>query len=105
MEGIIEALLDMEQKAESTLTAIQREKDKLPARIVAETEHVRQLIAQEMTVAIKKLHEASEKTTATRIQAIQEDSAKQLADVEASFVERREALRSQLFTRLTQCMT
>jgi len=101
MEGIIEALLDIEQKAETALTAIAREKDKLPARIAAETDHIRKLISQETTAAIRELHDASEKSTAARIQSIRDESAKQLTDLESRFAERRDQLHSQLFKRLT----
>ncbi|MCL2420986.1 MAG: hypothetical protein FWD03_03935 [Defluviitaleaceae bacterium] len=105
MEGIIEAILDMEQKAEAALSAVQKEKDRLPARIAAETAHVQQRIDREMNLAIQKMREESEAATAARIQTIQEDGARQLADVEADFNQRRDALRSQLLTRLTSWTT
>ena len=102
MEGIIEALLDIEQKAEAALTAVKREKDKLPARIAAETDHVRNLIAQETAAAIRELQDESEKFTSARILSIQADSVKQLADLEFQFAKCREELRYQLFKRLTK---
>ena len=102
---VINALLEMEQKAESSLATIQREKDKLPARIAAETSHVRQLISQEMTTAIKKMQEESSIATALRIQAIEEASSKQLADLQSEFDTHKESLRAELFQRLTKWNT
>jgi len=105
MEGIIEALLDIEQQAEAALTAIQREKDRLPARISAETDHVHKLIAQETAAAVKELQESYEKSITVRIQSIQDDNLRQLAAVELHFANHREALRSQLLKRLTRWTT
>jgi len=102
MEGIIEVLLEIEQKAESALAHVQREKDRLPARITTETEHIHKLIAQEMATAIHKLHEASEQSTAAHIHDIKRNSTRQLADLELQFSQRQETLRSRAFERLTK---
>ena len=102
MEGIIEALLEIEQKAEAAITNLKREKDRLPARIASETDHIRRLISQETATAIMTLQAESERSTAARIQTIQDDSAKQLLELELSFAKCREALCSQLFIRLTK---
>ena len=105
MEGIIEAILNMEQKAETALAAVQREKDKLPARIEAETNHVRQVFAKKTDEAILKLKEESEAKVDVRIQEIEEASAKQLEAIETDFNDRREELRLHLFERLTTWTT
>ena len=102
MEEIIEALLDIEQKAETALNAVKWEKEKLPARIKAETEHVRKLISQETAVVIGELRKESERSTAARIQAIHDDSAKQFTDLEYYFTTYRKELHSHFFRKLTQ---
>ena len=104
MEGIIKAILDMEARAESAMAGIQREKDKLPARIEAVTEHVRGKISREMAEALKKLQEESEKSTVSHISVIQEESEHQLAALESEFANRKEEISKNLFQELTKWM-
>jgi len=102
---IIDALLDMERDADYALTAIQREKDKLPARIAAETGHIRYRISQELAVSIQKLREEYAASTALRIQAIEEECDRRLTDIQSGFAAQQEALRINLFQRLTKWTT
>jgi len=97
---IIEAILDIEQKAQAAVAAIQREKDKLPSRIAAETEHIRQKISQETSATIREIREEAQNAADAQVAYIQEKSAIQLAEFEASF--NKEVLREELFQRLTK---
>lgn len=99
--SIIEALLDMESKAEAALASIQREKDKLPARIGAETGHIKGLIAQEGAAAIRKMEEEYEISTETTIKTIQEEITKELTEFKEHFVTNKDKLKGHLFKRLT----
>ena len=102
MGGIIEALLDIEQQAETALNSSQREKERLPARIAAEKEHIRQVIAQETEATIRELHENFKKATSYRLNVIAESSARQLDELEAGFNSQKGELRRELFQKLTK---
>ena len=98
-EGIIEALLEMEQKAQKAEQNILRGKNNVPARIEAEVEYVRQKIFNEFEESKRQIQEESIKSTEMRIQQIQEESAKQLADLENDFAKNKNMLRAELFKK------
>lgn len=102
MENIIDALLDIERKAESAMSSIHREKTRLSARIAAETVHIKERVERETEAAIAALTEESQKSTEARILAIQEEGAKQLVDLEFDFERDRDAIRAGLMDKLQQ---
>ena len=95
----------MEARAHEALVSIQRERDKLPARIAAETDHIRQVVAAETETAVQKLKKESEKSTFARIAAIRQKNNEQLTAFELDFAKNRQKLRAELFKRLTKWTT
>ena len=82
--------------------SIRREKERLPARIEAETKHVREKISREAAVSLQRMREEIMQSTDARIKSIQEDGKDQMADFEARFAKGRDELKSELFLRLRQ---
>ena len=97
--NIVEALLDIEQKAEATLTGLAKDMDKLPARIAAETGHVRKQILQEAEAAAGSLKVEIQKESDARISAIQEEGK------QVDFAQDIEIMRRELFKRITTWTT
>ena len=104
-KDIVKALLDIEEKTQKDAQVISRSKDKLPARIEAEAEHVRQKISNETKESMKQLQEELEKSTEERIQEIMEESARQLVDLEIDFDKHKKVLRAKLFERAIKWTT
>jgi len=100
MEKIIDTLLNIEQQAETNLSFIQREKERLPARIEVETEYVRQRIAQETTASLQQLKQDFEKRTADQIAAIEEESVSQIDKLVANFQSNKAYMTENLLTKL-----
>jgi len=101
MDEIISALLDMEQQAETTLSSIKKERERLPARIDAETKHVRERIFQETAVSLKQLRDESENYTASQVKDIEEENARHLIKLESDFAKQGDNIRTGLFAKLT----
>ena len=105
MKGIIEAILDMEQKAEDALLTLQREKDRLSFRVEAETSHAIRAISQQGAAAVHKLKEEAVDYAKVRVKAIQENSTKQLEDLEVNFAKYEKVFRAQLLKEITNWTT
>lgn len=98
--NIIEAILDMEEKARTAAESIERERDKLPARMRAEVEHIRDVVSRETEVEISELYEDHEESIKKRISDIWEEGAKRLVDLEFDFAKHRERLKNELWTQM-----
>jgi len=101
MEKIIDTLLSIEQQAETSLSFIQREKERLPARIEAETGHVRQRIAQETIVSLQQLSDDFEKRTAAQILIIEEENARHITTLKADFEKQKKQICDNLLIKFT----
>ena len=93
---LIEAILEMEHNAQNALKSIQRDRDKLPARIDAEVNHIRQDVFREMEEAIREIEEKSQAFTSDRIAAIQKESANRLIATQNDYDENSKRLRAKL---------
>jgi len=100
MEKIVDALLNIEQLAETNLSFIQREKERLPSRIEAETEHVRQRITQETSASLQQLKIDFEDRTAAQILIIEEENFRQMNTLEADFKLHKTTLTENLLEKL-----
>ena len=98
---IIEAILEIELRAENVHRSIAKDWDRLPARIEAETAQVRERINMETEAAIAKLQEETAQSTATQLAEIEEESSHQLAALTAAFTEKQDELHDKFFKELT----
>lgn len=102
MRSLVNALLDIEERAEAVSGSIQRERDKLNGRIMAEVSHIKEQIARETDAELEIIREKIEHSTEARLLAIDEKCRQEEARLESfKSPKKQEEMRGYLFERLT----
>jgi vacuolar-type H+-ATPase subunit E/Vma4 len=101
MDNIIEALVQIEERAQSITDDTEKEKIRLAKKLDSETAKIRASVERETDAKIKKLRDFVRDETKRKNEAIKAESAKKTVDMRKLFDDNHQKWEDAIFNKIT----